>query len=330
MQSVSLPVSDGVNRTRLPWLEPAAAELAVQIDSGQLAHALLIHGQHGIGKRRLAAWLAQALLGSDRPVWPAESAPETTLHANLHPAAPETGKLLPVERIRELIVFMQLSTYGSGARVAAVCPAESMTRSAANSLLKILEEPQPDSYILLVADDPAQLPATIISRCRLLRSPAVPRETALAWLSEQESGVNWENALRLAGGGPLTARQLHGEGLDERARAMSSQLASLERRATTPLEVARSWKDLPMRFCCDFLFRCAFRRIQDWTASGKNAYKQRFSVLPAETREEMIRQGFVHLDTVMDCRRIERFNPNTELAVTVLLKDWYGGFSARR
>ena len=127
-----------------------------------------------------------------------------------------------------------------------------MTRSAANSLLKILEEPRPDSYILLVADDPAQLPATIISRCRLLRSPAVPRETALAWLSGREPGVNWDNALRLAGGGPLAARQLHADGLDERARAMSGQLAGLERRASTPLEVSRSWKDLPMRFLLRF------------------------------------------------------------------------------
>lgn len=319
-----------MNRTELPWLEPLEAELAAQIGSGQLAHALLVHGQRGTGKRRLAAWLAQELLGSDRPVWPAESAPETTLHANLHPAAPEAGKLLSVERIRELIDFMLLSTYGTGARVAAICPAESMTRSAANSLLKILEEPRPNSYILLVADDPAQLPATIISRCRLLRSPAVPRDAALAWLARQEPDANWDNALRLAGGGPLAARQIHADGLDERARTMSGQLAGLERRASTPLEVARSWKDLPMRFCCDFLFRCAFRRISDWTASENNAYKQRFSVLSADLQEAMIRYGFVHLDNVMDCRRIERFTPNAELAVTVLLKDWYGGFGTER
>lgn len=327
---MSWPDSEGVNPTKLPWLESVEAELSAQIDSGQLAHALLLHGHRGTGKRRLAAWLAQRLLGCERPVWPAETAPDTTLHANLHPSAPEAGKLLSVERIRELIDFMLLSTYGSGARVAAICPAESMTRSAANSLLKILEEPRPDSYIVLVADDPAQLPATIISRCRLVRSPSVAWDMALAWLAEQESGVSWENALRLAGGGPLTARQLHGEGLDERARTMSGQLARLERRAATPLEVARSWKDLPMRFCCDFLFRCAFRRIRDWTATENNAYKQRFSVLSAHVREEMIRHGFVHLDNVMDCRRIERFTPNTELSVTVLLKDWYGGFSAQR
>ena len=319
-----------MNATGLPWLEPLEAELAAQIDSGQLAHALLVHGQRGAGKRRLAAWLAQRLLDSDRQVWPAETAPDTTLHANLHPAVPDTGKLLPVERIRELVDFMLLSTYGSGARVAAVCPAESMTRSAANSLLKILEEPRPDSYILLVADDPAQLPATIISRCRLLRSPAVPRDAALAWLAQQEPDVNWDNALRLAGGGPLAALQLHAEGLDERARTMSGQLAGLERRAATPLEVARSWKDLPMRFCCDFLFRCAFRRIGDWTANGNSAQRQRFSLLSAELQEAMIRHGFIHLDNVMDCRRIERFTPNTELAVTVLLKDWYGGFGAPR
>ena len=49
-----------------------------------------------------------------------------------------------------------------------------------------------------------------------------------------------------------------------------------------------------------------------------------------DLQETMIRHGFVHLDNVMDCRRIERFTPNTELAVTVLLKDWYGGFGTQR
>ena len=304
------------------------AELAAQARSGQLAHAILICGQRGAGRRRLAAWLAQCILGADREVWPAESAPETTRHANLHPAAPEAGKSLSVDRIRELIHFLLLSTYGRGARVAAICPAEAMTRSAANSLLKILEEPQPNSYILLVAENPAPLPATIISRCRLVRTPTVPWDTSIAWLAGQEPEVSWENALRLAGGGPLWARVLHSEGLDERARAMSAQLAKIERRTVTPVEVARTWKDLPMRFCCDFLFRCAFRRVRDWTSNEKNPYKRRFSRLSSTGQEDMIRHSFSHLDRIMEYRRIERFSMNTELALLVLLQDWYGGFSS--
>ena len=293
-----------------------------------MAHALLICGQRGTGRRRLAAWLAQRILNAERAVWPAETAPETTLHANLHPAAPETGKSLSVEKIRELIDFMLLSTYGEGARVSAICPAETMTRSAANSLLKILEEPRPDSYILLVAENPAPLPATIISRCRLVQTPAVPSDSAIRWLSDQEAGVNWDNALRLAGGGPLLARDLHAEGLDERARAMSVQLATLERRSATPVEVARNWKDLPLRFCCDFLFRCASRRVRDWTSAENNAQKRRISRLSADRRQDMIRHSFDHLEKVMGYRRTERFSTNEELALAVLLQDWYGGFCA--
>lgn len=315
-----------MNETLLPWLKPLAEELETQVRSNQLAHSLLIYGQQGTGRRSLAGWLAQRILAADRPVWPAETAPNTTLHANLHPAAPEPGKALSVEQIRELIHFMMLSTYGAGARVAAICPAEAMTRSAANSLLKILEEPQPNSYILLVAENPAPLPATIISRCRLLQTPAVSWDAAIRWLSEQEEEVNWDNALRLAGGGPLRARELHAEGLDERARVMSGQLAKLERRASTPVEIARSWKDLPMRFCCDFLFRCAFRRVQDWKSEGNNAHKRRFSQLSTAVREDMIRRSFSHLDRLMDYRRTERFATNAELAMSALLQSWYGGF----
>ena len=315
--------------TGLPWLAGLELELGAQAASGQLAHALLIYGERGVGRRRFAAWLAQRILASDRPVWPVESAPETTSHPNLHPAVPEEGKSLPVERIRELIEFMQLSAYGGGARVAAICPAESMRRPAANSLLKILEEPQPDSYLLLVAENTQPLPSTIISRCRLVRIPAVNRDEAMDWLSRQAEGVNWDNAMRLAGGGPLWAQELHAQALDERARAMSAQLGALERRKATPAEVARSWKDLPMRFWCDFLFRCAQRRIHDWMLGENSAYKRRFSRLPEDARQEMIRRSFVHLDAIMECRRSEQFSANAELAAAVLLQSWFGGFCAR-
>ncbi len=315
--------------TGLPWLAGLESELGAQAASGQLAHALLIYGERGTGKRRLAAWLAQRILSSERPVWPAESAPETTLHPNLHPAVPEEGKSLPVERIRELINFMQMSAYGGGARAATIYPADSMRRAAANSLLKILEEPLPDSYLLLLAESTQPLPATIISRCRLARIPAVSQDEATAWLSQQSASVNWRNAMRLAGGGPLWAQELHAQGLDERARAMSAQLGALERCKATPAEVARSWKDLPMRFWCDFLFRCACRRARDWMLAENNAYRQRFLRLPKEARQEMIRRSFVHLDAIVKCRRSEQFSANAELAAAALLQSWFGGFCAR-
>ncbi len=321
-------MAGSANATGLPWLAGLESDLDAQAKAGQLAHALLIYGERGSGKRRLSAWLAQRLLNSNRPAWPAESAPETTLHPNLHPAVPEEGKSLPVERIRELIDFMLMSAYGGGARVAVICPAESMRRSAANSLLKILEEPQPDSYLLLVAENIQALPATIISRCRLVRVPGAGQNAALAWLSQQSNTVDWRNAMRLAGGGPLWAQELHAQGLDARAQAMSAQLGALEKRRTTPVEVARNWKDLPLRFCCDFLFRCAFRRARDWMSAQNNPYRQRLLRLPEEAREEMIRRSFVHLDTIMECRHSERFSVNTELALAALLQSWFGGFCA--
>ena len=317
--------------TGLPWLTGLESELDALIRSAQLPHALLIHGERGTGRRRLAAWLAQRILNSKRAVWPADSAPDTTLHPNLHPAVPEEGKSLPVDRIRELIEFMLMSAYGSGARVAVIFPAESMRRSAANSLLKILEEPRPNSYLLLVAEYTQPLPATIISRCRQAKTPAVPQDAGLDWLARQSKDVDWNNAMRLAGGGPLWAQELHAQGLDERARAMSGQLAALEKRSATPAEVARSWKDVPMRFGCDFLFRCAYRRVRDWISpeNENSAYRQRFLRLPEDSRRAMISRSFAHVDAIMECRRSEHFSANAELAMTVLLENWFGGFCAR-
>ena len=54
--------------TGLPWLAGLEGELSAQADSGQLAHALLLHGERGTGRRRLAAWLAQRILNSGSAV----------------------------------------------------------------------------------------------------------------------------------------------------------------------------------------------------------------------------------------------------------------------
>src|SRR5207253_207798 len=94
-----------------------------------------------------------------------------------------------------------------GHRVLVVHPAEALHPAAANALLKTLEEPPPASLIVLVADKPSRLLATLRSRCRRLALAAPAREAALAWL-RSASVADAERALDNAGGAPLLAREL--------------------------------------------------------------------------------------------------------------------------
>ena len=76
-----------------------------------------------------------------------------------------------------------------------------MTASAANAILKTLEEPAGDSFVCLVCHRPGDLPATIRSRCQSLLLPAPSEDEALEWLTAQGNDrVQAHRALELTNG----------------------------------------------------------------------------------------------------------------------------------
>jgi DNA polymerase III subunit delta' len=200
--------------------EAAATALAGR---ARWPHALLIEGRRGIGKRALALHFAQALL-CESPLpggGPCGNCPSCGyVRAGAHPdlrviepiERDEEGNEKPVDeivvdRIRELIDLAQLSTHRQRAKVAVIIPAEAMNAAAANALLKTLEEPPPDTYLILVSHQPGRLRATLVSRCRRLIAPEPGPRAAIAWLAEQ-GAAQPELLLAQAGGAPLLALAL--------------------------------------------------------------------------------------------------------------------------
>src|SRR5262249_11510749 len=100
----------------------------------------------------------------------------------------DDGKLrteITVDQIRALSARFALTPEAGGYQIAAIDPADAMNQSAANALLKTLEEPSGDTLLLLVSDEPSHLPATIVSRCARVEVRFPPRSEALAWLGTQ-------------------------------------------------------------------------------------------------------------------------------------------------
>ena len=96
------------------------------------------------------------------------------------------GKLaweISIDQIRELEEFIGMTAFRDGARVVLIDPAERMSVPAANALLKMLEEPGPRTYFLLVTHRPDSLPATVRSRCRTVTVPTPPASEQQAWLA---------------------------------------------------------------------------------------------------------------------------------------------------
>ena len=226
----------------LPWHRDFAAATLRQ--RSRWPQAMLIAGRRGLGKRALALHFARALLCEDPRadgdacgVCPSCVYAAAGAHPDLRVIEPllsdEEGNVtvvdaITVDRIRELTAFSQLSTHRHRAKVAVIAPAEAMNAAAANALLKTLEEPPADTYLMLVSHQSARLPATIVSRCQRLPVPEPDFASAVAWLKAQGVPAA-DRVLAPAGGAPLLALELADPRLQRECASLLAELARPER-----------------------------------------------------------------------------------------------------
>lgn len=239
----------------LPWLETHQKRLNDSLAGDWLGHAPMVHGPPGLGKRELARWLTARILClepvSGQPCRHCRSC--SLLQSHSHPdlfiaAVPDDKTQVTVDVIRELSQGLQLTPSIGKRRVGLIEEADLMNRNAANALLKTLEEPSPQAWLVLVSDDPDVLPATILSRCqKIVVRPPKP-EDARAWLHAQRQGLQEEDlelALDASGGAPLRALHLLDDaGLTFGRHVQQTLLAAAQGQPPAPVVVAE-WSERP-------------------------------------------------------------------------------------
>jgi len=94
-------------------------------------------------------------------------------------------KNIPIEEVRNAIESLSIGSHRGGNRVILIYPLEMLRSDSANTLLKSLEEPPPNTIFILLADRLDRVLPTIRSRCRLLTAPRPDREQGLSWLRAQ-------------------------------------------------------------------------------------------------------------------------------------------------
>ena len=149
---------------------------------GRLKHAYLFTGPPGIGRRTLALRLAQAIncLQPPEPGTPCLTCRTCQqLEAMKHPdllvtQAEQVGDILKVDQIRELQHSLALAPYEARYKIALLLRFEEARPSAANALLKTLEEPPERVILLLTAQSAESVLPTITSRCEVIRLRPVP------------------------------------------------------------------------------------------------------------------------------------------------------------
>jgi DNA polymerase-3 subunit delta' len=235
------------------WCGPAWSLLAARAANGTLPHALLVCGPGGLGKRALVEMFVRARLCETPQDGRACGSCRTCklLAAGTHPDRmrvklepnPKTGvmrKEIVVDQIRELSARLAMSSQLDGWQVAVIDPADAMNAAAQNALLKTLEEPTEASLIVLVADQPWRLSATIRSRCQRIDLAAPPPGEALAWLHAR--GVESADAvLAAAGGNPGQAWLLAEQGGMQRRQEVARDLLALAAGRADARAIGRAW-----------------------------------------------------------------------------------------
>lgn len=177
------------------------ATLRRALERNRVPHALLFSGPDAVGKRLLARHLALALNCETGAADWCGKCPQCRLiglgnHPDVSIVEPQ-GQFIKIEQVRRLIQEASFEPFQGKFRVFVIDEAHRLHPTAANALLKILEEPPPRSKIILITAQPHALLPTVRSRCQLLRFSPLS-ETEIETVLTERCGMETKEAARRA------------------------------------------------------------------------------------------------------------------------------------
>ena len=175
-----------------PWIEKKISS----IDLNNLSHALIVEGQEGVGKNQICQYLINGLLNEKN----SHNLIKNNSHPDLFCINNETlisyfqredkdklknkTKKIPVGFIREAIDFVMLKSGLSKNKILFIDGAENLTISSQNALLKTLEEPPKNTYIIIQSNRFKCLNQTIYSRCQLIHFNNLSQNELYSWAED--------------------------------------------------------------------------------------------------------------------------------------------------
>lgn len=185
-------------------IEQPYQQLATRFRQGKLVHAIIVSAPSGVGKQKLVELLGQFILcshpnhQSQQPCFQCKTC--LLVQARTHPdffRVTSDKSHIGIDAIRLVTGFIQKTAQLGNAKVVILPEVDDLTESAANALLKTLEEPTDNSFLLMTTADVGKLLPTIVSRCQVMQLK-LPTGLALASMAVNKSDVSlFSNVLQL-------------------------------------------------------------------------------------------------------------------------------------
>jgi DNA polymerase-3 subunit delta' len=342
-----------------PWQQPLWQHFIGQYEQSRLPHALLLAGQKGIGKWHYANVIADFLLcsspKSNLACGQCRSCQLTQVgtHPDKTVVIPEDGsKLIKVDQIRQLSNRISNTAQQGGRKVIVLGPVEKLNISAANALLKNLEEPSGDTFFILYSHVMSGVIATIRSRCQLSSLPTPDPSIVIKWLedlgfgrdikaqsdSAHALGDNNELAevLDLAGHAPLVAKSLL-DNIDttERLQSFYDGLLSLHQSQLitsnyVDINVAKAWLDIDLNEVLEWwiqlLQKLVTQPYKKMPYPIDSSYGFINSIIQLQKQCDHLNKQWLHkfMDKLLLLKKqlLQGANPNKQLLLEELLMDW--------
>lgn len=230
-----------------PWQSRVWETFVGSSQNEKLPHAILLTSQEGLGVDKLALAMAQYVLcGSPEGNSACGDCKSCQLLKGAsHPdlllieSQTDSGQLL-VDQVREVNHFVAQTSQQGGYKVIVLHPAHAMNQSAANALLKNLEEPAGLTFFILATTKPGALLPTIRSRCRVMALPSPPLDVAETWLLSQgvKDALRYLNTL---GNLPLRVMDWFNQGKLEEHQKLLEGLDSLAMQKVGTSSILKQW-----------------------------------------------------------------------------------------